>query len=314
MQLVVLAAGKGTRLRPVTDHRSKAMVPVLGEPLVARAVAPWLELGVRELVVVVGPGDREIRELFSRSAGREPDVAVVEQRHRRGMADALAAAAPLVRGDFAVTACDSLIPGEVVGRMLGAHRPGSAVLSLMDVAPDLVARSASVVCDGDRVRRIVEKPAPGAEPSSTVSLPHYVLPRRILDILPGLAPSPRGEIELQGAIQRLIDADVRVTGVRTSSRSQVSSPDDLLALNLDLLRRSPSLQTVEPERIGPGTTVDRPVRIEPAVVVGRDCRIGPDVYLEGGSIVGDGAVVRGSVVLRGARVPDGRLVDGELVC
>ncbi|MEE4270512.1 MAG: NDP-sugar synthase [Thermoanaerobaculales bacterium] len=310
MQLVVLAAGRGTRLRPVTDDRSKAMVPVAGRPLVERAVEPWLAAGLREVVFVVGPGDAEIREHFARPADLGITVRFVEQAQRRGMAHALSMAASMLHGDFALTACDSLVPADHVAALVGAHRDGSAVLSLMDVADELVSRSAAVEIDGDAVRAIVEKPVRGEAPSNTASLPHYILPHRILDLLGELEVSPRGEIELQSGIQRLIDEGVEVLGVRTGSRRQVSNPDDLLRVTIDELQARGGM--VVPARWLDVRMVG-PVVIDSGVRIGRDCVIGPDVYLEAGCRIGRRSTILRSVILRTAVVPDDSVVDGEVL-
>jgi len=313
MQTVVLAAGLGTRLLPVTKDRSKAMVPVLGRPLVELAIEPWAAHGLEDVIVVVGPDDHEVRRHFTRETSLEITVRFVVQEERLGMAHALAIAGPHLTGDFVLTACDSLIPRDHVSDLLNAHTKGSAVLSLMEVVPELVCRSAAVDLLGDEVRQIVEKPGPEEAPSNTVSLPHYILPRRVIDLLPELEPSPRGEIELQGAIQRLIDADGRVAGVRTSSRFQVSKPEDLLRLNLELLQSDDEGGGMAAENVNRSTVLRQPVRVEDRVTLGRDCEIGPNVYLEGGCVVGEGTIIRDSVVLRGVSVPDHQFIEGEIL-
>jgi NDP-sugar pyrophosphorylase family protein len=313
MQLVVLAAGLGTRLRPVTDDRSKAMVPVLDRPLVERAMEPWAEQGLTEAILVVGPEDAEIRSWFDSRDRPGLDIRFVEQSERRGMAHALGLAAPLLRGDFAVTACDSLVPTRHVRDLFRSHTESAGVLSLMDVGPEKVARSAAVELQDDRVLGIVEKPAPGEAPSYTVSLPHYVLPAGLLDVIPNLEPSARGEIELQDAIQRIIDRGVPFTGIRTTERRQVSSPDDLLELNLDLLRSGEQGSFVDLAGVEPDTEIRPPVRVEPGVVVGSECVVGPNVFLESGCRVGNRVRISDSVVLRSVTIPDGRVVEGEIL-
>jgi NDP-sugar pyrophosphorylase family protein len=313
MQIVVLAAGLGQRLRPVTATRSKAMVPVLGRPLVERVLAPWVARGVRDVIFVIGSEDREIRTHFDGGSDLGIEPIFAEQRQRRGMAHALAAAARHLDGDFAVTACDSLVPREHVADLLRAHCPGSAVLSLMDVDPGLVSRSAAVELAGSRVRRIIEKPSPEEAPSNTISLPHYILPHQVLEQLDTLIPSPRGEIELQNAIQLLIDDGDRVVGVPTNGRSQVSDPEDLRRLNLDLLSAGEVSTHVGAENLDERAVLRQPLWIDDRARVGRDSEIGPNVYLEAGCCIGDGATVRDSIVLRGVRVQSGaRIADAIL--
>jgi bifunctional UDP-N-acetylglucosamine pyrophosphorylase/glucosamine-1-phosphate N-acetyltransferase len=313
MQAVILAAGLGTRLMPVTARRSKAMVPVLGKPLVERALAPIAANGVRDVVLVVGPGDDEIRHHFDERTSLDVTTRFVVQEHRRGMAHALGLAAPLLDGPFVLSACDSLVSADHWRELLASLRGADAVLSLLDVEPAKVPKSAAVELDEGTVLRIVEKPGIEDAPSHTISLPHYAFPRILLDHLPGVKPSPRGELELQDAIQRLIDTGGRVVGVRSNDRQQVSTPQDLLGLNRRLLRAGDDDGTVAPGRVGRGTRLLPPLRIEGGVAIGDDCELGPDVYLESGCSIGDGVVLRNSLVLRGARVRDGQRVEGEVI-
>lgn len=302
MQAVILAAGLGTRLRPVTDRRSKAMVPVVGTPLVELALAPMVECGIRDVVMVIGPDDDEIRNHFG--ARTEPGISLmwVTQERRLGMAHALAAAARHITGPFVLSACDSLVGASHVRELLAAARDADTVLSLLDVEPAAVSRSAAVEIDGSIVRRIVEKPRIGEAPSNTVSLPHYVFSPDVLPLLSHLSKSARGEYELQEAIQRQIDSGARVVGVRATDRVQVSTPEDLLELSRRRLREEKGFLTSSKAPSGTATKIIDPVHIEPGARIGRDCTIGPEVFLESGCAIGDGAEILKSIVLRGARV------------
>ncbi len=313
MRAVILAAGLGRRLRPITDQRSKAMLPVLGRPLVERALQPLVANGIRDFVFVVGPDDLEIRRHLRERTALEISTELVVQKERAGMAHALGLAAPLLDGPFVVSACDSLVPAAHVRELLDAFAGADAALSLLEVEPGAVTRSAAVSLEGQRVTKIVEKPRPEDAFSNTVSLPLYVLPRSLLDLLPGLKRSVRGEFELQEALQMLIDGGSRVVGVHTSERMQVSSAEDLLSLNRRLLRAGAELELVASAPVVGGAVLRRPLRIEEGVEIGVGCDIGPDVYLESGCSIGDRAVVRDALVLRGARVAAGERVEGRVV-
>lgn len=313
MQAVILAAGMGTRLQPVTSNRSKAMVPVLGRPLVERALLPFFEYGIRDFVFVIAPGDAEIVSYFSEQTTLDLKARFVTQEERLGTAHALGLAAPFVDHRFAVSACDSLVDAAHVAALLDTAEDADAVLSLLDVEPDLVSRSASVSLDGAVVRKIVEKPAPGEAPSNTVSLPHYVFSPRLMNTLPLVEASPRGEYEIADAIQRLIEDGHRVVGIRAEHRLQVSSPADLLSLTRRMLSDASEEQPVDPGSVGRSVSLVGPFRIEKGVVVGDGSVIGPEVYLEAGCKIGRGAVVRRSIVLRGGRVDDGTAVEDQVV-
>jgi len=313
MQAVILAAGMGTRLRPVTANRSKAMVPVLGRPLVERAIAPFVENGVRDFVFVISPDDTEIAGYFADRTSLEITARFVNQEERLGMAHALGLAAPLVHGRFVVSACDSLLDPSHVRNLLSVGDDADAVLSLLDVEPERLSLSGVVELDGSRVRRIVEKPSPEDAPSNTVSLPHYVFSPQLLEILPLIQTSPRGEYELQDAIQGLIDGGGKVIGVRADERFQVSSPEDLLNLTLQLFSEDSEPMRIDSAAVGRGTTIVEPVLVEQGVELGDGCEIGPEVFLESGCRIGDHVIVRRSIVLRGGRVAMGETVEDMVV-
>ncbi|RKZ44714.1 MAG: hypothetical protein DRQ58_11175, partial [Gammaproteobacteria bacterium] len=239
-------------------------------------------------------------------------VQFVVQEERLGMAHALGLAASMIDGPFVLSACDSLKPVEHVAALLEAGSGADGALSLMDVSLERVSTAAPVEMDEDCViSRIVEKPAAEDAPSNTVSLPLYCLPHRVLDLLAGQGPSARGEYELQDAIQALIDEGSRIVGVKTDQRLQVSTPEDLLDLNLRFLDESPGGRV--PETIPDGTIIQGPVWIDDGVTLGSNCRIGPDVVLERGCVLGSGVQITRSMVLRNALVPGGLEIDGQVV-
>lgn len=318
MQAVILAAGRGTRLRPITESRSKAMVPILGRPFVELAIQPLIANGVRDFIIIRSPNDREIVAHFEAAPIADLSFRFVVQEQRLGTAAALALAAPLIESPFAVWACDSIVDASHVADLLAAAAEADAVLSLLDVDRARVSKSAAVVLDGGRVRRIVEKPAPGRlesgeVESTTVSLPHYLFQPDLLARLTDVPLSSRGEYELQDGIQQLIDDGRCVVGLRTTKRKQVSTSRDLLDFTLGLVHEVGGIDVEAGAVIAPEARLRVPVRVDAGCEVAEGAVIGPGAYLESGSYVGRRARVRRSIVLRGARVEDDEVVDGCVV-
>ena len=316
MQGVILAAGKGSRLHPITVTRSKAMLPILGRPIVARVMEDLWTNGVGDFILVVSPEDREIIRYFQREAVLDADVRFVYQTERLGMADALRQAAPLIDDDFILSACDNLVSAEHVRRMAAAWRSEprpNAVLTLMPVEPDRLGSVGIVERDGPWITRIVEKPKPENAPSDISSLPLYLFSQRILDYLPEVELSPRGEYELQDAIQMLIERDGRVTGVMTESRLTLTNATDLLAINRHYLTHGDGRPQLAPSTVGPATRLITPLRIEAGTVIGARCVIGPNVYVERGCRIGDGVTLKNVVVLRDTVISDGARFEDEVV-
>ncbi|MFQ5611804.1 MAG: sugar phosphate nucleotidyltransferase [Anaerolineae bacterium] len=315
MQAVILAAGKGSRLHPITLNRSKAMVPILGKPMVARVIERLVQNGIREIVMVISKEDSEVGRYFRDQSGLDVDIQFVIQPERRGMADALSRAAPYIRDTFILSACDNLTPPEHVAQLLAAHQNAgaTATLSLMKIDPSLAGRTGIVEMEDGYIRCIVEKPAPGEAPSNIASLPLYVFSPKLLAYLPEVKPSPRGEYELQDAIQMLIEGGGRVTGVLTKDRLQLTNAADLLALNRHYLTHGDDKPQLAPHTVGQHTHLITPLRIEEGTVIGPGCVIGPRVYIERNCRIGADALLKDAVVLRETTIEDGRQVVGEVV-
>jgi UDP-N-acetylglucosamine diphosphorylase / glucose-1-phosphate thymidylyltransferase / UDP-N-acetylgalactosamine diphosphorylase / glucosamine-1-phosphate N-acetyltransferase / galactosamine-1-phosphate N-acetyltransferase len=322
MQGVILAAGKGSRLHPITIDRSKAMLPVLGKPIVERVLELLLINGIHDFILVVSPSDRDITRYFSRESSIEADIRFVYQPERKGMADALACAAPLITEDFVLSACDNLVPSFAVERLVAMMRGEASemegaspngVLTLMPVDAERLGTMAIVEMDGPWITRIVEKAKPGEVRSNMSSLPLYALSRRIIDYLPDVPLSPRGEYELQDAIQMLIEHDGRVGGLVIDRRLTLTNAADLLALNREYLMHGDDRPQLAPSAVGPGTQLITPLHIGARVVIGKDCTVGPNVYIERNCRLGDGVTVHDAILLRGAEVPDGTTVVNEVV-
>ena len=315
MQGLILAAGKGTRLHPITATRSKAMAPVLERPIVARVMDTLVANGIRRFVLIISEEDQEIRRYFSQRNEPELDVCFVVQQERLGMANALSLAAPHLHENFILSACDNLTSAEHVAELIETHQgqQEDATLSLMEVARERIQSTGIVELRDGRIARIVEKPTPEEAPSNISSLPLYIFSQMLLRYLPRVKPSARGEYELQDAIQMLIDERGPVAGVYTEGRLQLTNPADLLALNRHYLANGNGSTQIRPAHLGQNTRLHTPLRIDPTVAIGDNCAIGPNVYLERGCQIGEGVTIRDAVVLRNATVADGSRVEGCVV-
>ncbi len=301
MQGIILAAGKGKRLQPVTPHRTKAMAPVAGKPMVERVVDTLVTQGIDQFVFLISPEDDKIVSYFTHN---RPELAIrfVVQAERLGMGHALGLAAPFIEGDFLLSACDNLVPAAHIHELMATHARCEAQATLSLMAIDRAKASSTGIVDWQDgwIRQIVEKPAPADAPSNISSLPLYLFRPTILEFLPTLQRSPRGEYELQDAIQQLINTHGRVTGALTPSRIQLTNVADLLALNRHYLVD----HVAETAQIGAGTQVRSPTRIDAGATIGENCEIGPNVYIEDGCQIGNGVHLQDAVVLRGATITD----------
>ncbi|MBE9506732.1 MAG: NDP-sugar synthase, partial [Chloroflexi bacterium] len=273
--------------------------------------------GSDRFIVVVHPDDRHLAEHLSQPtwAGQ---VRLAYQERRLGMAHALECGAPLIREDgapdFVLASCDNLYPEGHVASLV-AHRRKSkldAALTLLRVQADQVPTMAVVAMQDGRVTHIVEKPRPEEAPSDLGVPALYALSTRMLDYLPHVPISARGERDFPDALRLLIEDGGTVGGVPVEWRMTMTHAADLLALNRYFLRHDPTCATVEAD-LPDDASVIPPVRIEPGVKLGAGCHVGPEVYLEAGCSISTGATLRQAVVLRGVTIEAGAVVEGKVV-
>ncbi|CQR53305.1 bifunctional sugar-1-phosphate nucleotidylyltransferase/acetyltransferase [Haloferax massiliensis] len=309
MQTVILAAGRGTRMRPLTDRRPKPMLPVADRPLVAHTADAAVEAGATDITLVVGYEAGDVRDYFGDERGGVP-VEFAVQSEQRGTADAVRAAAPHLDPDepFVVLNGDALydVPS------LSTLYEGTPAVGSFRVADP----SSYGVLDTDDegfVTGVVEKPAD--PPSDLVNAGAYVFPAEAHGWL-DVDESDRGELELTDVLAATCEAyDVR--GVAFDRWLDVGRPWELLEANeWKLGELEPRIDGDVSERAeldGPvvveaGATVRSGVVIEGPVLVRSGATVGPNAYVRGHTLVGENAKVghavevKNSVLMEGATV------------
>jgi NDP-sugar pyrophosphorylase family protein len=307
MQAVILAAGKGSRLHPITTTISKAMLPILGKPIVERVMEKIAACGLRDFIIVINSEDNQIREYFQNESTLDLDLRFVYQPERLGMADALKQVVPLLKDDFVLSACDNLVSRDDVQHLISEwkrFRGIQALLTLISVPEADIEKTGIVTMEGDRVTSIIEKPPRDQAPTNFASMPLYCFSQRILDFLPQVQLSPRGEYELQDAIQMLIEEGDDVRGLFFESRFALTTATDLLKMNQHFLECGEEDWQNVPQVVGPGTQLREPLYIEGGTVIGSGCTIGPNVYVGKNVQIGNSVKLSNVVVLRDAVIQD----------
>ncbi len=228
---VVVAAGAGRRLGALGQRTSKPMVSLLERPLIDWVLDRLAAAGIGRCVVVAHPDDVRLQAHLA----RRPGIQLATQPQRRGMADAIACALPLVDDDILACACDSLFPPNDIAGVVTAGRalPAGAALGVLDMGVAATASRSAVVLDGDRVVDIREKPAPGTVDSPLVGLPLYWLPRSIHPLLQR-PPDPGRERQVSHALAEFIAAGGNVHACRVAERLEITHAEDVAAVEARL--------------------------------------------------------------------------------
>lgn len=320
MECVVLAAGEGRRMRPLTANRPKVMLPLANRPILEHLIIAARDAGITEFILVVGYREREVRSCFGKGERLGVRIRYVPQRHQLGTGDALKACEGLVSGPFLLLNGDMVTRSGDIRALAGLHPPVIAV-SRSAHAQDF----GTVKMEGNRILDLAEK-VPSPE-SDLINAGAYLLDPGIFDLLGSIGRSERGEFEITDALSVLI-REREVTGYPMSFWLDVGHPWDLLEANEMLLRTFTFERegTVEPGAVlsddvavGPGSTIRTGTVIEGPCVIGRDCRIGPHAYIRGATSIGNDchighcSEVKNSVILMGTKIPHFNYVGDSII-
>jgi glucose-1-phosphate thymidylyltransferase long form len=238
MNAVVLAAGEGVRLRPLTITRPKHLIPVGGKPLLEHILLAIKSAGLNEAVIVVHYMAERIKEHFGDGSKLGLKLEYVFQPEIRGTADAIILAEPYVSNHFLMLYGDLYVTTKVVKAVLKAHKNKGNPAAMAVVPVQHTEHYGIIRLDGSRVTDIIEKPKPGEAPTNLANAGVYVLPTQIFEKIKQTLPSLRGEYEITDSL-RFLSQDQPLVAVQVSPEEwlDVGRPWDLLEANKRVLTK-----------------------------------------------------------------------------
>ncbi len=203
MKGLILSGGKGTRLRPLTYTSAKQLVPVANKPVLFYGIEAMASAGIREIGIVVGDTQAEIRAAVGDGSKWGVRVEYIEQDAPRGLAHAVKISQPFIGNDpFVMYLGDNLLNKGITHFVDEFAREKPAAQILLARVPDPQMFGVAELRNGNVVR-LVEKPK---EPIGDLALVGvYMFGSEIFDSVNRITPSFRNELEITDAIQNLID-------------------------------------------------------------------------------------------------------------
>jgi UDP-N-acetylglucosamine diphosphorylase/glucosamine-1-phosphate N-acetyltransferase len=298
MKAVLLAAGEGVRLLPITATRPKHLIKVGGKPILQYCLEAVKNAGITEAIVVTHYMGDAIRQYFGDGEKLGLKISYVEQKAVLGTGNAASVAEPYVDGDFVLIYGDLLFGQDAVKNVLKQYKSGktSAVMGVVPV--DKPESYGIIELDEDKkVKRIVEKPAAGKAPSNLANAGVYVFSSEVFSKIKQTKASIRGEWELTDAITLLAKEGKTVLAAELSKDDwfDVGRPWDLLDANNWALKRMNHqvLGTVEqgahligPVSVAETARVRSGVYIEGPAFLDEECDVGPNCYIRSGTSLG----------------------------
>lgn len=311
---VVLAAGEGTRLRPLTHNRPKPMLPAANRPVLEYVFDALIDAGIETITVVVGYKRDRVQEHFG-STYRDVSLDYITQEKQLGSGHALLCARSAVDEPFMLVNGDRVLEAGIVEDVIAefdTYPDAAATLGVLEHRD--VSRYGAVSLSEGRIETLVEKP--DTDDYRLINAGVYAFRTPIFEAVEDTERRD-GELQLTDTLARLIDAGKDVRGVRVDGLApHATYPWDLLTVAREILARG---RVDESEReqgvwvddtalIHENATLQAPVVVGPDCEVGPGAVVGPDVALGRNVTVEANATVERTVLDSDTRVGPGSVV------
>ncbi len=319
VQAIVLAAGEGTRMRPLTYTKPKVMLPVANKPILHHTIENLVKAGIDEVVLVVGYKEETIREYFGEKFNGVR-IRYVRQAKQLGTAHALLSAEHLLDDRFLMLNGDTIVFADEIKKLLDCE------LAIAVKRVDNPEDYGVVEVEGGFVKKIIEKP--DVPPTDLINAGIYVFTDEILKFVKETKVSVRGEYEITDSITAAVKSGLMFRAVEIENWIDVGYPWDLLEANKILLSRVERRIEGEVEEgavikgnvvIEEGSVVMSGAYIVGPTVIGKNCRIGPNCYIRPYTAIGDNCHVgnaveiKNSIIMRNSNAPHHNYVGDSII-
>lgn len=317
MKAVLLAAGEGVRLQPITTTRPKHLIKIAGKPILQYCLEAVKNAGIDEAVIVTHYMGDSIRRYFGEGKNLGLNLTYVDQKAVLGTGNAAATAEPFIDGDFVLVYGDLLFGLDAVKSVteLFKREEASAVVGVVPV--DKPESYGIIVLDEkNHVKEIVEKPSADKAPSNLANAGIYAFSHIVFDKLRQVKASKRGEWELTDAVTLLAleGKTVLTSQLAEDDWFDIGRPWDLLDANNWVFKRMNHkiLGTVEQgaHLIGPITVAESArirsgAYIEGPCFIDEECDVGPNCFIRSGTSLGRGVRVGNACEIKNSIIMDG---------
>ncbi len=315
MKAVILAAGKGTRLHPVTLSRPKHLIPIGGKPMIEHALSALKNAGIKEVIIVVNYLAEALKQHIGDGTTFGMEISFVVQEELRGTADATGCVESFTEGPFLLTYGDWLTTSEVITRILKTHEKKQPTITMAVVPVDNPEHYGIVELENSWVKGITEKPSRNEAVSNLANAGVYILPTKIFEAIRRTTPSPRGELEITDSLSLLLreGSSIAAVSLERSDTLDVGLLWDLLPANAWVLRKikSKTLGHIEngTNLIGPiiveeGARIRSGAYIEGPAFIGRNSDIGPNCFIRPHTSIGQEVRIGNACEIKNSIVMD----------
>jgi bifunctional UDP-N-acetylglucosamine pyrophosphorylase/glucosamine-1-phosphate N-acetyltransferase len=315
MKAVVLAAGEGVRLQPITLTRPKHMIKVGGKPLLEHCLNAIKASGINEVLIVIHHVGNVIRDYFGDGKKFGLQVEYLEQKEVLGTGNAVGTVEPYVKDDFLLVYGDLLFSGEAIEKVLNLHKKEKAAAVMAVVPVESPENYGIVELENDEeVMRIVEKPKRDEAPTNLANAGIYVFSTEIFEKIRKTEASVRGEFEITDAVSLFLKEGKKVLAaeIPRGGWMDIGRPWDLLEANSWVLKRMKHrvlgniedgahlvgpVTVAENARIRSGAYIEGPAFIDEESDVGPNCYIRPHTSIGKRVRIGNACEIKNSIIM-----------------
>ena len=313
MKAVVLAAGEGTRLKPITLTRPKHLIKVGGKPLLEHCLNALKAVGIEETLIVIHYMGDAIRTYFGDGKNFGLRISYVEQKEVLGTGNAVSIAEPYVKEDFVLVYGDLLFSVDALKKVVAIHEREKPAATMAVVPVEKPENYGIVELENSRVKNIIEKPSRDKAPTNLANAGIYVFSTEIFEKIKQTKASVRGEWEITDAISLLLK-EKTVLGVEISKDEwlDIGRPWDLLKANRWILQRTEHkvlgtvengahligpVSVAETARIRSGAYIEGPAFIDEESDIGPNCYIRPCTSIGKKVRIGNACEIKNSIIM-----------------
>ncbi|MFW9953554.1 MAG: bifunctional sugar-1-phosphate nucleotidylyltransferase/acetyltransferase [Candidatus Thorarchaeota archaeon] len=292
MKALILTAGSGNRLRPLTSNRSKSMLMIAGRPVLDYILGSLKENGIKDVVVVVGHGREELINHFQHGGELGLQIRYVVQHEQKGVEHAILTAKEELDADeeFLLVNGDVLVESDMVTRTLYNHQSMSADATMLVTLVSNPEQFGTVkIGKNGAVERLVEKGGPSRYVSNYAVAGVSAFSTRLLDLLEKYGT-------MEQTIEKMIEEKMTVTAVVWEKEwAEFTWPWDILKANrlvVDNLLKGKGSFIAESADVHNSAVLEGPVYIGKDVVVRPGATLRGPVYIGNNVYVGNNALIR----------------------
>ena len=319
MKCVILAAGEGKRVHPLTYTRPKVMLPIANKPIVEWNLKNAISAGFSDFIFVVAYKSEMVRNYFGKGEKWGIKIEYVNQGEPLGTAHAIGIVEKFV-DDFVVLSGDTIFGKQDIKNIM----KNKNCIGVINV--DNVKDYGTVEIKDKNIQKIHEKIE---DPIiKTINAGIYHFNKQIFDYIRKTKKSVRGEYEITDSINLMVNNNSNLEAIFLKEWKDIVYPWDLLDVNEELLKKigkrikgkvGKNAIVKDNVIIGKDTVVMSGSYIKGPVVIGQNCKIGPNCYIRPYSSignnchVGNACEVKNSIIMDGSNVPHQNYVGDSII-